>query len=222
MSYPPGPYQPDPGYDPGDPSFNTHPTPGYPPAGPPPKKSRKGLIITLSVVGAVVLLLCCGGVAAFVVFNPLKPTTVTQQPQADSSQPSSESSSSASASSQPDSNTGGAASARDAADRYLTAVKNKDEKSASAVTCASLGQQPPPGMPAGLDPSTIQLKSFTYTISKDDATSGTHHDVTAPTKLSLSVAGEDYDASGTYKLGVDKQGSGWKACKVDFTVDGVG
>lgn len=220
MSYPPGPYQPDPGYDPSDPSFNSQPTPGFPPAGPPPKKSRKGLIITLSVVGAVVLLLCCGGVAGFVFFNPLKPADSTQQPRANSSQPSSQPSSSAS--SQPDNSTGGATTAREAADRYLTALKNKDDKAASAVACPSLGQQPPPGVPAGLDPSTIKLKSFTYTISKDDATSATHHDVTAPTTLSISVAGTDYDATGTYKLGVDKQGSGWKVCQLSFTLDGTG
>ncbi|WP_163512306.1 hypothetical protein [Fodinicola acaciae] len=184
---------------------------------PPPKKSRTGLIVTLSVVGAVVLLLCCGGVAGIFLFNPLKPAS---QPRPQTQTPAAQPSSSASTRSQPDNNTGGASTARDAADRYLTAVKSRDDKAAAPVTCASLGQQPPPGMPAGLDPSTIQVKSFTYTISKDDATSDTHHDVTAPTQITLTVAGEDYDATGTYKLGVDKQGGGWKVCQASFSLDG--
>jgi hypothetical protein len=45
--------------------------------------------------------------------------------------------------------------------------------------------------------------------------------VTASANLSLTVAGEDNDVNGQYKMGVDKGSSGWKVCTVAFTADGL-
>jgi hypothetical protein len=160
MSYPPGPYTPDPSYDPSEGQF----------APPQPKKSKKGLIITLSVVGGLVALLCCGGlIAGVVIYGPFGRTTApgAQKPAQDPITPQPSGSNFGTGDSGGGVGSGGAATARDAADKYLAAVKKKDDKAANAVTCPSLQNSTPAGAPAGLDPSQIQLKSFTYSITQD-------------------------------------------------------
>ncbi|GAA1699183.1 hypothetical protein [Fodinicola feengrottensis] len=212
MSYPPGPYTPDPAY-------NQPPEGGFTP---PPKKSKKGLIITLSVIGGLLAVLCCGGViAGVVIYQPFGKSTAAQPvPAQNPNNPPPSAGSlptTGSTSGTGDTGSGGASSAREAADKYMTAVKNKDDNAANAVTCPALQNGTPAGAPPGLDPSDVQLKKFSYTIASDTPTSATHHDVVANANLTLTVSGEDNDVSGEYKLGVDKGSGGWKVCSAAFT-----